>query len=331
MPATKNQFHRARIIDREITRHKSVSTHQLKQAIEREMGITVTDRTIQMDIAAMRTGRLFALEVPIESVGGHHRYTESGFSLARFGLTDDEVAALQFYAARLRAYRGYSVFSDFEKAIEKVIVGVKVRRQLVPRREIREIIQTDTGGSIEGTAFIEKIVSAIDEYVELSFSYNSYQHTREGKRVLHPYVLREYRHRWYVVRYNPLVNGIKTYALDRKDSVDYTGGRFERVEDFDADRYFEHTFGITRTNDEPVDVELQYSAQSAPYVKSLPIYHSQKVVSESSEGITISIRVIPCYELYEYILSKGPDVRVLSPASVVQSVKDRLVVALQQY
>ncbi|MGK6352238.1 hypothetical protein [Parapedobacter sp. DT-150] len=50
-------------------------------------------------------------------------------------------------------------------------------------------------------------------------------------------------------------------------------------------------------------IVLFFNKDAAPYVVSKPLHGSQKPVSKSADGVTISIDVIPNFELETVILS----------------------------
>jgi predicted DNA-binding transcriptional regulator YafY len=70
------------------------------------------------------------------------------------------------------------------------------------------------------------------------------------------------------------------------------------------------------------DIELLFSTTIAPYLKTLHVHHSQKIVREDANGLVIALRLIPNPELTQLILSYGPDVKVLKPEGLRKQVED---------
>ena len=73
------------------------------------------------------------------------------------------------------------------------------------------------------------------------------------------------------------------------------------------------------------------SAKRAPYVKTKPIHHSQKVISDDENGLNIELTLIPNRELVAQILSFGDDVKVLEPEELRKEVSEYLEKAYMKY
>jgi hypothetical protein len=63
----------------------------------------------------------------------------------------------------------------------------------------------------------------------------------------------------------------------------------------------------------------------------LPIHPNNKILKETLDYIIICIEVTLSYELYEYILSKTPNVKVVSPQKVVKEITSRIAKAKKLY
>ncbi len=87
--------------------------------------------------------------------------------------------------------------------------------------------------------------------------------------------------------------------------------------DVDFEEYFDDVIGVTVPEHlEPVDVVMRVSNTRFNYVRTKPLHLSQRVVSEDKNHTTISINVKITKELIALILSFGPDIEVVSPASL---------------
>ena len=68
-------------------------------------------------------------------------------------------------------------------------------------------------------------------------------------------------------------------------------------------------------------LRLRFSPQRYRYVKSKPLHSSQHNYDETCE---VKIRVFPNNELEALILSFGPDVTVLEPISMRESIQKKI-------
>jgi len=306
MASVKNPFLRYKVIDNELRKRPFVKTKELKRIFE-NMGEKITLRTIQSDLEDMATDSRLEYYAPIQKDPKKkaYYYTDRNYSILKFSLHENEVSALNFYASCLNIYGSYGIFKDYATAIQKIVDGVGLRNKF--GETISElIIQTDTVPTVSGSEHLETIIGAIEARSEIEFNYTKYGDEKAKRRVLYPYLLKEYKNRWYVIGYIKGKSEVTTFALDRMSDLITGAGIFTRLESFDHDKYFKHTFGITRPDQPVEEIILEFNAQQAPYIKSLPIHPTQESVEETEKYLRIKIRVIPCYELYEYILGKPP-------------------------
>lgn len=129
---------------------------------------------------------------------------------------------------------------------------------------------------------------------------------------IHPYYLKQYNNRWFILGYNPEYKDISVFALDRIKKVESLNVDFIQdtlIEDpFD---YFFDVIGTTIPNHGEVEkVVLKFSPKRYQYVLAKPIHHTQK---SDDNTLTVTIDVIPNKELEAIILGFGKDVEVLEP------------------
>lgn len=157
------------------------------------------------------------------------------------------------------------------------------------------------------------VIAAIDNEHKLELVYQSFEGKLPSRRIIFPYFIKEYKHRWYLLGVPANENDIKTYAFDRIKELNVVEEKFDKNVPFDASEYFRHSFGIITPKDEVTEIHLRFDKVEAPYVISLPIHHTQKIIKETKNYLDISIQVRISYELKEFILSKTPRVKVMSP------------------
>lgn len=88
---------------------------------------------------------------------------------------------------------------------------------------------------------------------------------RESDYKLHPYHLLAYHGNWYLLARNEEKDRMATFALSRFRSIEETGERFRRAQDFDARAYSREAFGITR-GEKPLRVRLLFESKVAVYI-----------------------------------------------------------------
>ncbi|PSL32274.1 helix-turn-helix transcriptional regulator [Chitinophaga ginsengisoli] len=334
MAKSKEQLFRYRVINSALRENAWIKTKKLKRIIEEKLLENVSIRTIQKDIKDMMEDTRLGYNAPIEydNKNKAYRYSDRDFTIENIALQTNEINALTFYASRLQIYSGCGLFKDYSNAIQKVINGIKLKHKLNKEINVNWIVQTDTiNYTIEGD-FLELIIQAISEKQNISLKYQKFNiNIKTKERIIPPYLLKEYKNRWYLVGYVHKDLKIKIFALDRISQLHLANGNYENYGSFDPAKYFKHSFGVTVLEGNVQEIVLQFSKEQIPYIKSLPIHPTQKILKETAKSLTISIEIIPSYELYEYILSKTPDIKVISPICVLTQVKNMLLLGIKKH
>lgn len=333
MAISKHPFGRYQVIDRELRRKDWVKTKELKEIIEDELSVTVSERMINEDINAMKDDLLLGYCAPIEynKTRKAYYYTDKSYTIKAFGLKDGDINALMFYAKTINQYKEYEVFKDFSNAIEKVLDAVTIRKGITNKEQARSVVQTERTPKLTGSELIPKIVQALDTNRVIEFEYQKFEETVSKLVEFQPYLLKEDRHRWYVIGKVESNNDPTTiYALDRMLTLRILDEKFNPI-DFDFDQYFAYSFGITVNNDMPVEVILSFTPLQGNYLKTLKIHHTQKNLVDNELEYRVSVKVIPSWEFYEKILGYGNSVKVISPENIIEEVKTKAELISKQY
>jgi predicted DNA-binding transcriptional regulator YafY len=183
-----------------------------------------------------------------------------------------------------------------------------------------------------GNEFLGTLLKAIKERDELIVHYQRFGETMPKHYTYHPYVLKEYRNRWYVTGKDIGNKRMITLALERIKELLPTGKNFEPDATFEARKFFKHSFGISVIDDfKPEKIKLKFEPSEAPYIKSQPLHETQQIVEDSATAFVIQLEVIPSYELKSQILSYGDKVHVLSPEGLKKEHVAILKNALKKY
>jgi predicted DNA-binding transcriptional regulator YafY len=73
------------------------------------------------------------------------------------------------------------------------------------------------------------------------------------------------------------------------------------------------------------------SDTQTPYVKTKPLHRSQKLKLNDDDSATLTIEVIPNYELEQMILHFGEKYRVLEPEGLRERILSRWKLGLEAY
>ena len=132
----------------------------------------------------------------------------------------------------------------------------------------------------------------------------------------HPYFVKVFKRRWYVIGFNDYTGQIRIYALDRMESLEITEQKFRMPKDFSPEDYFTNCYGIDH-HDDPQRVVLKMSAYQAKFVRALPIHHTQNEDEATDEHSIFSYYICPhTYDFKQAIMSLMGEAEVLEPVSL---------------
>lgn len=184
----------------------------------------------------------------------------------------------------------------------------------------------------QGTENMNGLLHAIQNHVQIEFTYSKYWENEPTQRTAEPYALKEFKNRWYLVALDHKDLRIKTFALDRLTDIEITKRKFQHPQKFDVNEYFKHCFGIiTADDEEPQEVVLSFEPVQGKYIKSLPLHESQELLVDNKQEIRIKIKIYLTHDFLMEILSHGENVKVIQPARLIEQLKSNYTNALNQY
>ena len=187
-----------------------------------------------------------------------------------------------------------------------------------------------------GQAFLDAIIEAMKQNVELRVDYQRYENEQEEHlQTFHiqPYALKVFNRRWYLLGFLKERNGLRTIALDRILDLKVLTNSFKLPEDFDVRKYFTNVVGIYANNDLPVTkVKIRAYGIQADYLRSTPLHKSQsEVCSKYGEFAEFTYRLCITPELVSQLLAMGDKVEVLEPEELREKMKDIISLTINRY
>ena len=188
-----------------------------------------------------------------------------------------------------------------------------------------------------GNANLTKIIGAMKDNQVIHFGYKKYSGNTEQieEYDLHPYCIKLFEKRWYVMGKCPTRKGDKrTFSLDMIQDIDVTSKTFKLPKDFDAEYYYKDFYGIvTGDNDPLTEIKIKVDAKRANYFRALPLHHSQKELLETGdkEYAYFTYELRPGNDFYQALLHHGPLVEVLAPESARNKMKELIRAMAEKY
>jgi predicted DNA-binding transcriptional regulator YafY len=261
---------------------------------------------------------------------------DDNYTISKRTFERDVIEIFEIYGIIIKYDRSQNVYEIVREANEgktsKIIESFQIYNALSLSNSISKNIIIEKRKSL-GTENLHLFIHAIQNMLEVQFTHEKFwESTHEKKtRTVYPLALKEARNRWYLVSQDPKDNRFKCFSLDRITNLAIGHEKFEYPTDFNPEEKFEHAFGIITDGTKPERIKLWFSHAQADYIKSLPLHHSQKVVSENETECIMELYLSPTYDFVMELLSIGKEVKVLEPESLKKEIIERIKATLQHY
>ena len=336
MPANKNALIRYKTIDNCLrNRYRKWTLEDLVDACSDALydmegirkGISV--RTVQGDIQMMRSDKL-GYNAPIE-VYEHkfYRYADPDYSIANMPMSQNDYEVMQEAVDMLRQLQ------DFDQFVEMSDVVNRLQDKLaVTKNNRKPIVHFDNVPDLKGLRLLNPLYSHIAHKQTLRIMYQSFTAREPREFILCPYLLKEFRNRWFL--FGSKADDLLLYnlPLDRIVSVEPSDVPFRENPEFDAEHFFDDVIGVSKNiHDKAKCVKFWASAEQSRYIMTKPLHPSQRLLSEDEKdrSCIFSIKVVINFEMYSVFMSYGSGVKILSPQKSVKYMSETLKDAAALY
>ncbi len=334
MPVNRNALIRFRTIDNCLrNRQRKWTLEDLidscSEALYEYEGIDkgVSRRSIQMDIQLMRSDKLGYNAPIIVLEKKYYTYQDPDYSITNIPLTNHDLSKLTEVVEILRQFKGFSHFQELSGMVQRLenkIHSAKTHQE--------PVIDFEKNDNLKGLEHIETIYQAIIHKKAIELCYQSFKAREAATFVFHPYYLKEYRNRWFVIGIKKRNTPIMNLALDRIISIKETSVKYHPRENFTISSLLNNVIGVSvNAGGTTEEVVLFADYQTAPYIITKPLHHSQQIVEKLPEGTIFSINVQLNFELERELLGFGDRVKVLAPERLRKSIKEILSNAVDLY
>lgn len=289
---------------------------------------SVSKRTLQLDIQMMRSEKL-GYNAPIVVYDKKfYKYEDEDFTITDIPLTETDINVLTETVSMLKQFKDFSLFNDVSDILQRLEDKIYSEKS-----NSKPVIHLDKNESLKGLHFLDELYQAIIKKVVLKLEYKSFK-AREAKQFhFHPFALKEFNNRWFLIGRKKASQPITNLALDRIIMIDYDFAQTYLEEDFDVENYYKDVVGVTVNQGlQPRRIQLWIDRTNAPYVITKPLHSSQRLITQNEDGsIIINIFLIVNYELERILLGFGNGLEVLKPEGLRNRMMHILENSLDQY
>lgn len=289
----------------------------------------ISKRTIQMDIQLMRSEKL-GYNAPIVVYDNkYYKYDDPDYSITNTPLSEQDLKVMSEAVEVLRQFKGFNYFTGMTDIVSRLEDHVTSARQhTIP------VIDFEKNENLKGLEHLDVIYHAIVNKQPLSIKYRSFKARSAGTVIFYPYLLKEYRNRWFVFGMEKKSRTLRNLALDRIHGLEIsTSEKFIENRLFDPVTFFNDLVGVTKSiNSKAEKVRFWVDGRDAPYVQTKPIHRSQRLIERNDDGSMIfEIEVVINQELQREFLGFANGIRILEPQHLVDFIKMRLKIAAEKY
>ena len=252
----------------------------------------------------------------------YYRYDKENFSLFAKGFTEEELQSLKENVFTLQRFKGLPTFNWTESLVSKL------EDKLTAKSSVDSILAYEENTGYSGIDWLKDCFEAIVNKQPVRIDYRSFEE-KEFKWVIHPYYIKQYNNRWFLIGFNPEYKSLSHIPLDRIDEIEPVHIEYIPNTSTDFEKYFNNVIGTTVVDAPIQDIKLRFSSKRLQYVLTKPIHKSQRC-SDSNTGI-VTLQLIPNRELESLILSFGADLEVLEPQSLRNSVQEKIRQSFEHY
>lgn len=340
MPANKNAVIRYKYLDTFLSdRHHYYDIHDLTNMVNNYLQQdgddgAVSQRTIELDLNFLM-GTPFHADIVHERINGKSwiHYADPQFSIFKKALSKDEENLLAEVLNTIGQFDGLSNFEWLDGL--KKSLGVK---------EMPKVISF-SNPVILNSNLLGILFTAISNKVVIKLSYHTFQAPDDKKTILlHPYLLKEYNKRWFLIGAADEDGYMLTFALDRIDEVEECQTvKYKECKEDLTERY-EDVVGVTIMKDAvPEDILLWVAPSSVKYIETKPLHGSQTPYTNEREvalrskyptlegGKFFRLNCIVNTELKQLLNSYLPDIMVIEPESLRKQCIESTTRMLEKY
>ncbi|MEX2577993.1 MAG: WYL domain-containing protein [Verrucomicrobiales bacterium] len=323
-----------RPIERIFTIHQAIQRGRYPNCRQLAEQIEVTQKTIQRDITFMQND----LGLPIEYDGKKHGYfyerPVQDFPLLRISV--ENVVALFLARKAIEPLQGSPLEATLRDSFKR-LSGALQGEVTFRWSDIDEAFSVRDSGAVPADVrLFEKVARAVLECRELRFDYRKIDSDGWEPRKLRPFHVAEFDGGWYVIGHDPDRQARRTFALQRMKGLRVLKTQFLRPNDFSLSDHLGGSFGVWHRPEDKGKrhrIRIRFDGWAARMVSERRWHPSQQIkwLGKREESLEMILELCGFEEISRWILSWGPQVEVLEPEELRNTVRGALAEAGKRY
>ena len=276
-----------------------------------------------------------SFEEILDKLGSESELNEMKFEISKRTFQRDLKEIETLYGIEIKFDRSRKVYfiseDNQDEYSERMFEALDIFQVLNLNQSISDLIQFDTRKP-EGTEHLSGLLYAIQNRFQVQFRYQKFLSDEVEVRTVEPYLLKEFKKRWYVFVYDLERKEFRTFGLDRLFALNITQTKFQHPQKINPKEFFKDCFGIVGPGDQsPQDIKLKFTEGQGNYIRTMPLHHSQQILEDNNGEMIVLLKLVPTYDFVQELLSHGEFVQVLAPKNLEKQLKTRMQEALRLY
>ncbi|MBM3781078.1 MAG: WYL domain-containing protein [Acidobacteria bacterium] len=297
--------------------------------LRRQADAGVSERTIRRDLDALGQAG-FALDHERREGRTVYRLNQDVFrGLAQTGLSLSELCALHLSRSLLDALAGGPFQDHLRSAFDKLTDALPqplwafVDRLPTALVATGPELRTATGAH----RHVDDLLRAVLSHQRVRMRYHSFSSGQTRDYTLEPYRVAYAQGALYLFAFVPDYGEMRTFALQRVESVALLEEHF--TPEHAGDAMPRHSLSVF--SGAPTAVAVWFTPTEARYVRERVWHPSQRLDDHADGSLTAHLDVVADWGLEAWILGFGPGARVVAPAWLAQRLAERLSAARRHY
>ena len=307
-------FGRYQIIDNLISKNNYPTIKDIIKVCTIELEQTPKPDTIQKDIAVMKLNFPKGFNAPIEydfQMKGYV-YTDPGFRINKSPLREEDLEAIFEAADVMRFMGGSGIAEGFSHAAERIL---SFSLESTLSKEAFPILQTMKPPKSRGFEHFKLFFAACKDKHPVSLIHFSYRKRVFSHRIIHPFLIKEFENRWYVIGYSESHGEVRTYGLDRIFEPVALAKKYIQSPKAEIEKYLSQVYGVYPIPKKGLEeVKFRVSSLATHYFQAYPLHETQKIVKHNNGTSLISFHLVPTFELLRYFKTQGKEIKIQSPS-----------------
>lgn len=231
-----------------------------------------------------------------------------------------------------RSRKVYYIINDSQDEFsERLFEVIDVFQLLNYNQSISKFVQFSTRKPM-GTEHLSGLLYAIQNRFQVVLRYKKFDHDETENRLVEPYLLKEFKNRWYLRAYDIEKKEFRTYGIDRIQAMSISDKKFQFPNKTNPKDHYKNSFGIVGPGDaQPQEILLKFTNNQGQYIRTLPLHPSQQILEENGDEMLVRLKIVPTYDFLFELMSMGANLKVLEPKSLADEMKQKFREALENY